>query len=92
MCVENMNPVLYCESTSLSAGSCTGSLIPVFPVRSRRDGAVRCEDCTLDCCGFVGIAAAQGGQAEVIRCAVKRSGHFGLLATDPGSAMHVSER
>ena len=57
-----------------------------------RDGAVRCQDCTLDCCGFVGIAAAQGGRAEVVRCTVKRSGNFGLLATDPGSSIYIHDR
>jgi len=49
---------------------------------------VRCEMCVLSDCGFVGVAAAQGGRAEVLDgCIVTRNRHFGLLATDMHSSI-----
>ena len=53
-----------------------------------RSGAVTCHNCDLSDCGFVAVAAAQGGTAKLLDgCKVMRNRHFGVLATDVHSSV-----
>eukprot|EP00961_Rhodomonas_salina_P094287 1268647-Rhodomonas_salina.1 len=57
-----------------------------------RNGIVRCEGCDLSDCGFVGVASAQGGRAEITKgCRITRNRHFGVLATDAGSCTMIRD-